>query len=395
MITEILAAFGIGLGLTIYDENKKRKAQNQGADARPDTRQSSKADTAKRRKQYSKVDMSIENAFSRVDLKHLSRKEYFMILTLYYMKYENQVFQEEHLLEIDKRFRNQFDVVELRRDLRIARKAISEGTDPWEYKPAPSEEKEEAEKSYYFLLSKYWKKYENQVFQDAYLKQIQARAPFRRELSEIKRDLRLIREGQGEKIPQKENEKENEKENKKEIPKANKGDWNGQIVMDACIDQYVASLMNTECVIDEIISDNSEKNQFIKEFLSDKCEMAYVLDIWMDSKYKSFRFIELDKNDISLQKVILDKGMMLCVDLKEKDHYQMAHLHIITADNKRGKEIIMGRSLGFTMKQEKWKQFTNAFNMFRLGQMAGTNQTLEEIGHSLSMINVQGWTKDK
>lgn len=390
MIGEILTMLGVGLGLTMYDESKKKK-QHANSISKKQIQNNQKQKYQKQSANH-KMDYEIEAFLEQIDVGRISQIDYYKLLTLYYLRYENQVFQESTLQTIQNNLNNKVDIIEIKRDLKRTRAALAEGIEPWNYSPDVEREMRDAKNKYYYLLVQYLDKYKDQVFQEVHLQEIRRKSGYDIGLAEIKRDLKKVRDGNN-KSEHVKNDKDDVSDEEQKLNDASKIPWDGEVCVGSYIDDYVESLYRMDYVIDKLVVNDTTKNEFVQRFLSEKVDLIYYLDFWKDSQYKAFRFISIQNNNIFFQKIILEMAIMLEVGLFQEDNYQKVHLRIYSAEVPDGETYIMDRSFGYSMDSDSWSMFTIALNMYRLGQV-GDTKTLQEIAEPLVKINVDGWIKE-
>ena len=348
MIGEILLALGIGATVAAIEEsNKKTKQTDRSEEKRND-------------------------------------KSYKDLLKRYYRTYENQVFQEKYLREIQRQAKIKKELSEIKRDLKSIRREVEDNK---KYNVTEKEfvKIENSNEAYIKLLKKYYRKYKDQVFKEKYLYEIKMQLPVSKELSEIKTDLKQLRKLMTER-EQKTSYEQIVNDKKKKV------DSEPTIVcVDKFVDEYILSLKNMDYVFDEV----NQSGEFVQEFVKEKCELIHIIDMWLDKTYRSFDMIEVRGNDVIFQEIILDKAMLISISLKEKDYYKKAHIKIYSADTKKGHDYIMGRPLAYTIEYDNCKLFLKALNMYRLGQegMLGI-ESLEKLMTQLMIINKQGWVKE-
>lgn len=147
--------------------------------------------------------------------------------------------------------------------------------------------------------------------------------------------------------------------------------------------------------MDFVFDEVYQSGKFVQEFVKEKCELIHIIDIWMDKTYQSLDMIEVLGNDVTFQKVIFDKAMLISISLQEQDYYKKAHIKIYSTDTKEGHDYIMSRPFGYTIEYDNCVMFLKALNMFRLGQedMLDINN-LENLMDQLMVMNKQGWIKE-
>lgn len=348
MIGEILIALGIGATVAAIEEsNKKTKQEDKNIEKRND-------------------------------------KFYKDLLKRYYRTYENQVFQERYLREIQRQVKVKRDLSEIKRDLKNIRREVEENK--WQKVGEKTFVKiQNNNEAYIKLLQKYYRKYKDQVFKEQYLYEINMQLPVSKELADIKADLKQFRKLMSE-AEQKTGYKQTVR-SKKEKECADPV----IVCVDKFLDEYILSLRNMDYVFDEV----NQSGKFVQEFVKEKCELIHIIDIWMDKSYRSFDMIEVTGNDVIFQKLILDMAMLISISLEAKDYYKKAHIKIYSAETSKGHNYIMSRPLAYTIEYDNCAMFLKALNMYRLGQdqMLGI-ESLEKLMSQLMIINKQGWVKE-